>query len=299
MAPRLRDVVVIVAFGVAGLVTLLQPWWGRDCLAADTVAEAVSRLVADGRLRAEPGDTVIVHPPWRDDVVTALRSRQVFQDDMPVSEAFTRRQGTPWPAVVVVAEGVHPWPAALEARRRALDVAVVEDDGLRVFRLAADAAPARGLDVAAAKVHVATAEGRTVACPWDPTKRRHVCRGLGPWMTVGPDTLAIAGKPETCTWSHPISGGRLIIDHGAVDLDAGLVLQGALSDAAADNARGAAVTYTLRLDDEERAITVHRRRGFERLEVPARAGRARVQLVVTTPHDGQRHTCHRLARGPG
>jgi hypothetical protein len=82
-----------------------------------------------------------------------------------------------------------------------------------------------------------------------------------------------------------------------VDLDAGLTLEAALSDAAADNPQGAAVTCTLRIDDEERAVTVHRRRGFSALTVPARAGRARVQLVVTTPHDGQRHTCHRLTRG--
>jgi hypothetical protein len=112
-------------------------------------------------------------------------------------------------------------------------------------------------------------------------------------MTVGEETMQIAGRKTACIWSHPISGGRLVIDYGDLDLAGGLTFEAALSDVAADNPQGAPVTFTVRVDDVARTLTVHRARGFARLALPATAP-GRVVVEVATGHDGQRHVCHRF-----
>lgn len=296
MAPRLRDVVVIVAFGVALLITALTPWWGRDRLSAGAVVDAARAALP---ALVQPGDTILVHPPWRDDVVAALRAPDgvVLPAGVGITEAFTRRHGDPWPALVVLAEGVQPWPASLEARRVSLGVDVVEVGGLRLFRLPGDAAPRGAVEVSNARVRVERGDGSVVVCPWAPARRRHVCRGLGPWMTVGHETMQIAGRKVDCVWSHPISGGRLIIDYGRVDLSGGLTFEAALSDVAAGNPQGAAVIFTVRVDDSARTVTVHRGRGFSPLALPD-SGVARVVVEVATANDGQRHVCHRFTAPP-
>jgi hypothetical protein len=292
MTPQPRDVVVIVAFGVAFLVTLLTPWWGRDRLAASAVVDAARATLP---ALVEPGDLVLVHPPWRDDVVAALRAPGAVNlpAGVVVTEAFTRRHGDPWPALVVLAEGVHTWPASVEARRRALGVDVTEVGGLRLFRLPGDTAPKGAVDVESARVRVERGDGSVVPCPWDAGRRRHVCRGLGPWMTVGQEAMQIAGRKADCIWSHPITGGRLVIDYGRVDVGTGLTFEAALSDVAAGNPEGAPVTFTVRIDDSARTVTVHRARGFAALPITGN-GVAHVVVEVATANDGQRHACHRF-----
>jgi hypothetical protein len=289
MATRVRDGAVVVVFGVALLLTLLQPWWGRDRLGPAEVVEALRTSLP---ALTKPGDLVVIHPPWRDDIVAAVRAAHLLPADVFVTEAFTRRRSDPWPPIVVVAEGVHPWPASLEGRRRALGVEVVERDGVRLFRLPGDGAATPLVVLSTADVRVQTSEGRELACPWDDRRRRHVCPGLGSWMTIGEETMQIDGRRELCTWSHPISGGRLRIDYGTVDVGNGRTFEAALSDVAVKNPQGAPVRFIVLVDDEPRALTVHRRRGFSRLELPG--GVHHLVVEVLTDHDGQRHACHRF-----
>jgi hypothetical protein len=302
------DILTVVVCGLALALTLLQPWWGRDRVDADVVVAAIDRH----RELIQPGDLVLVHPPWRDDVVELARRSLTLPPGAHISEAFTRRSTDAWPAITVVAEGVHPWPAAIEARRRASHAAIIDDGTVRFFRLPADpaatstvgakvgttAGTTAGTDLIPTRVEVSDAAGARTDCPWDSRARRHVCTGLAAWMTVGADTLVVNGRNEACTWAHPISGGRVVIDFDTVDVSHGLHLQAALSDAAVDNPDGAAVNYALVVDDVPSAqpLVVHRRRGFQSMGVPPRAGTARVQLIVSTEHDGQRHTCFRLRR---
>jgi hypothetical protein len=290
--PRSRVVTALVvgAFVIAVAVTVVQPFLQRD-----VAASAFTRALAARASLVQRGDTVLVHPPWRDDVVTALRASALVPASVTITEVIAPRHGDPLPSLVVVADEGWPLPRNLAARVPA-DASAVE--GVRVFRIggASSSSSTSGLDDGRARVHVETAAGTRIECPWLPARRRHVCNGLPEWMTVGDDTLLVQGRRERCTWAHPITGGVVVVDYGVVDVPpTGLTLSAALTDAAADNPAGAAVTVSALLDDDERSVTVQHERGFQDVHVAAPAVRGRLQVRVTTANDGQRHTCYRLA----
>ncbi|MDP2343193.1 MAG: hypothetical protein Q8O67_19705 [Deltaproteobacteria bacterium] len=259
-------------------------WASRDAEARRFVAAFEEALKANAAL-VQPGDTVLVHPPWRDDVVAVLRAQGVT-----ATEAFAPRHGDPWPSLVVVADASWPLPAVL--RRRVGEV--FSHEGIEVFRIANDDAAA-GFDLARARVSVSGPEGE-VECPWDPGRRRHVCEGLPEWMTVGEDTLTIEGRGQRCMWAHPKTNHTLLIDYGVVDVDV-VTLSLALTDGAAANPTGAAVQARLLVGgDREQTVTVQRERGFHDVAIDAR-GKHPVRLELTTKNDGQRHTCFKLRSG--
>lgn len=286
----LKHVVVVVAFASAVLLSLLQPWCGRDRLSAGEVAAVVSRHAE----LVKPGDIVIVHPPWRDDIVAAVAPLLSWH---MVTEAFTRNHGDPWPALVVVAEGVHPWPAALEAERERQQAPIVDDNGVRFFRLAASDVSSP-LQLAEARVSVIDAAGTTTTCAWQAAQKAHRCPGLPAWMHVGDEDLPVDGRRQRCTWAHPASNGRVVIDYGVVDVSRGLRLEAALTDSAVRNQQAAPVTVSVELEHDGARkvhdVTVHKKPGFVGTDVPASPAGTRVSVVVTTPNDGQRHTCFRL-----
>ncbi len=299
-AERVRNVVVVVAFVVSVISTIAQPWCGRDRLSAAEVAVVVARHAST----VQRGDIVLVHPPWRDDIVNAVRP--LFPADTLVTEAFTRGHNDGWPALVVVAEGVHPWPASIEARRVTVGAEVVVEGDIRFFRLPQDGGPtpvprktpARAstnqLELDRASVVVIDAQQRTTTCAWSADRRQHVCDGLPEWMRVADEALVIDGEKQRCTWAHPATKGRVTIHYEDVDLARGLRLQAALSDVAADNKNGAPVTFTLRVGDLERVVVVHHDHGFKNFDLPPQPTEADVDVIVTTDNDGQRHACYRL-----
>jgi hypothetical protein len=294
-APATATAALSVALFVGAVfVTVVQPLVARDRPAADFVATLTA-----ARTLVRPGDTVLVHPPWRDDVVAALRAAAVVAAEVRITEAFAPRHGDPWPPLVVVADEGWPLPAVLAARRPTQEVV---GNGVVAFRVGNDGGPSAGvvvqaLDLARARVHVEMADGHRLACPWEPSRRRHLCDGLPAWMTVGEDTLVIAGRSQRCLWAHPISGGVVVVDYGVVPVPVGgLRLSLALSDAAVGNPDGAAVTATLVVGDKDRDVTVHRQRGFSDVSVePQGPGAVPVAVRIATANDGQRHACFRLA----
>jgi hypothetical protein len=286
----LKHVVVVVAFIASVLLSLVQPWCGRDRLSATDVAAVVGRHTD----LVKAADLIVIHPPWRDDIVAAVAPLLPYHT---VTEAFTRNHGDPWPALVVVAEGVHPWPAALEAERQKQRAPIVEDSGVRFFRLAQNDVVST-LQLAQARVSVVDAAGTTTACAWQAAQKAHRCPGLPAWMHVGDEDLPVDGRRQRCTWAHPTTNGRVVIDYGVVDVSRGLRLEAALTDTAARNQQGAPVTISVQLEHngarDEHSVTVQKKTGFVGTDIPAAPAGTRVSVVVTTPNDGQRHTCFRL-----
>lgn len=288
-------VVVVGAFALSVVVTV----WTALFSDHDAPVSAFTAALRTDLAVVEPGDRVLVHPPWRDDVVTALASLPLPKG-VVVSEAFAPRHGDVWPNLVVVADRRWALPAVIEKRQ---GTTVVKDHGdIVVFRLggravrptANDAIAASTFDLEGAHVFVVESDGRTVECPWNDARGRHVCTGLPEWMTVGEDTLTIDGQQSRCLWSHPRTGATLIVDYGAVALAGSVRASVALSDGAVANDNGAAVTARLIVGDRDASVTVHRQRGFHDAVVDVGAATASVRLEFTTPDDGQRHTCFRL-----
>jgi hypothetical protein len=280
-------VVVVAAFAASLVVTVAVPACDDDASAASFAAAASAHADV-----VRPGDRVLVHPPWRDDVVDAVAA--VVPGHL-VTEAFAPRHGEAWPALVVIADRRWPLPRAIADRA---GDPVATDGAIALYRVAASGGGDGAFDLAGASVYVDDAVAGRVACPWSAARGRHVCAGLPEWMTVGDDTLTIDGAATRCTWSHPRTGATLVIDYGLVDVDGVVSLDVALSDGAVANARGAAVTAALFVDDDEARVTVQRQRGFHSARVDVGDPRqARLRLQFTTPDDGQRHTCFRLRTG--
>jgi hypothetical protein len=300
----------VLLFVVAVVVTVVQPWAAHDAPAARFV-DALSAA----RHLVRPGDTILVHPPWRDDVVGAIRAAGLVPVHTVVTEAFSPRHGDSMPPLVVVADDDWTLPAVL-ARRPPREF--FTRDGIVVFRVGGDGADGgdtgdggRGAEIdigghavarlERARVHVELDDGTRVECPYDVGRRRHVCTGLPEWMTVGDDMLTIGGRRERCTWSHPTDDGVVVVDFGVVVASRdGWRLSLALTDQAADNPRGAPVTASLVVDDERADVTVQHERGFHDVIVGGGVGKsAHLAVRLTTPNDGQRHVCFRLQPATG
>ncbi|MBI1948271.1 MAG: hypothetical protein HYS27_21465 [Deltaproteobacteria bacterium] len=299
---RGRAALVLAAFVASLAWVALTPWCTRDRASADDfVAAARAAAIAE----IPPGSLVLVHPPWRDDAVAAVRAAGVVADPAAVTSAFAPRHGEPWPPLVVLADAdASPLPRALRARledeRRVGSVAVART--APGVPLGAGDAGTRDLSDGLAAAEVEVVRGAAVTrCSWSPVERRHRCPGMPEWVHVGVEELPVNGRAQRCTWAHPITDATLVVRFPAVPLQGALTLELALTDGAADNAALAPVRAALLVDGAPALELLQRpgRRGFTRGTAAAGARDAQVELRLTTPNDGQRHTCFRLTTGAG
>lgn len=285
---RAVALVVVVVFGAAVARGVYAQFVDDDAPVADYVAAVAGVALTKG-------DTLLVHPPWRTDVVAALSATTTT-----VTEAFAPKHGERWPPLVVVRDRGHVLPAVFATRpqqrlARVGDVEVVRVGDARGS--GADSANDDAFDLASADVYV-DVDGDRVPCPWVPAEQHHVCTGLPQWMKVGEETLTIAGKSERCIWAHPKTNATLVIDYGVVDVGAGVDVDVALSDVAADNRAGKGVDVDVRVGEAVGRVSVGGKRGFVRTRVAASAPEAPLSLRLTTTNDGQRHLCYRARRVP-
>lgn len=280
---------VVVVFVCSLLFTLVQPLWSS----VDAPAQAFVAALRVHQALVVPGDIVLVHPPWRDDVVMAIRAAGLVPDDIVVTEAFAPRHGEAWPRLVVVADASWPLPAAFRGR---LAFAGDHDSGVSVLTTIDSLSPT-AFDIARATVTVTGGGEAEVQCRWNSQRRRHVCPGLPPWASVGPDTVLIEQREQACVWAHPMTDRTLVVDYGVVHVDNSVTLSLALTDAAAANPDGAAVMARLLVGDHEGRVSAHHHQGFSTTRIE-HTGAATLRVELTTRNDGQRHTCFRLERGP-
>lgn len=293
---RARAAVVLAAFVASLAWVVVTPWCTRDGATTEEYVAAARTLGDD----LPAGGIVLVHPPWRDDAVAAIRAANIGPPSSAVTTALSPRHGDPLPPLVaLVDDAAPPLPRALRARRtseRVLGaVRVVSFEAAATERAARDLSDA----LAFAEVSVERADA-TVRCAWSPMARRHVCPDLPEWMHVGVEELRIGGRPQRCTWAHPMNDAVVVVRFPSLHLTGALTLELALTDGAADNAGLAPVRAAVLVD--ERAVLELEKppgsRGFVRATSPTGATRdAAVEIRVTTPSDGQRHACFRLTSG--
>jgi hypothetical protein len=247
-----------------------------------------------------PGDTVWVQPPWRDDVVDALE-RAGVPAGVDVTVALAMPHGQEPGRTLLVRDPSAPLPRAY--RERFASATPKRVAGLDVaFLGAAKTGKAGDIDylsrLATARVHVEKKDGRTVRCAWSDLRDRHICSGMPDWVHVGIEPQVVHGKSQRCAWSHPITGGKIVVRWEDQRLPKVLHLGHALSDTAAGNPNGSPVTMTIRADDKEILKSVRTNaRGFKRDKARVPAGATSLELEVTTPFDGARHYCWQLTGG--
>ena len=120
------------------------------------------------------------------------------------------------------------------------------------------------------------------------------------WLHVGVERLPIGGETVRCAWAHPKTDAVLAIHFARVRLLDTLELSLGITDGSATNAAAAAVTAVVFIDGVERArlATQPGARGFAVRQIEVVGGPTDadvdVDVEITTPDDGQRHTCFQL-----
>ena len=290
---RGRAALVVAAFAASLVWVLATPWCTRDGASADDFVRAARTAMRD----VPPGAIVLVHPPWRDDAVAAIRQAALLPAQVAVTTALAPRHGEPLPPLLLlVDDAAPPLPRALRGRLvRERDVGPIH---LAEIDERPGNAGARDLSDALAAAEVELERGTdTVHCAWSALEQRHVCPGLPEWVHVGVEELPVGGRAQRCTWAHPVTGATLVVRFAAARLLGALALELALTDGAADNATLAPVHAALLVNGAP-LLDLDKppgKRGFVRdVTTTGAPNDAQVELRLTTQNDRQRHTCLRL-----
>lgn len=297
-APRLSSWVALFALASGLLVSLVQPLLPRD--GVTEVAPFVSAL-AERVPELKDGDMVLVHPPWRHDVVNGLYASPLLPEGVRATVSLSLAHGQDPGRVLVLRDRKAP---PLPRAHRNLRDARVQAEGIETGWLLRPAdVPVDDVEndlarlLGRAEVVVIDAAGRRVRCPWDASTQRHRCDDLPSWMYVGLESLMVAGAPSSCAWSHPTSGGKVVIRFPDVALGREIRFAHALSDAVAGRDGGAPVEAAIYVEGKRvlRSVRTNASGWWEeRVAIPGGTGRAEVRIEVTTRDDGARHYCWRL-----
>ncbi len=299
-------IAAVGAFATSLGVVVLKPFCTSDGVAGTAPFVAAVARVAP---QLAPGTKILIHPPWRDDVVTALDAPGALPPGVSATVVLNPKHGDDPGRVVVVRDtGAPGLPSSIEARFDEATATV--QDGVEVVFLtgasstpaSAKPAPARGGSLAAsllpdAIVEVTTSDGRRVRCGWDPQQRRHICPGLPDWMYVGEAAQQIGGRDTKCVWSHPTTGGTVETRFPHVDASKGLTLSVALSDSASMSGAPVTTVATLNGAAAARVATPIGTVGFTKAVIAPGPADAELVLAVTTTNDGARHFCWTLEEG--
>jgi hypothetical protein len=300
--PTLRDGVVLGLFVIGLLGSVVVPLTDGDGVPD---VQLWSSTIKGLRPTLKPGTTVLIQPPWRDDVLDhldalAAEGKPVLPGGVTATVALARAHDS-WPGrVVLVADPALPLPASLTRRVEALTSDKRhENNGLLVAVLESDepeVAPstAASLDSLLPRASVSVSTGSKVThCRYDPKKRRHLCPGEPEWIWVGAYSMSSGGQSKSCLWAHPpANGGTLAITFPQVTLQGALEVQHALTDGAVRNG-GSPVDVRVLVGGREvgrsrrtNAVT------FARRAFGTQAGEiADITLEVSARHDGARHHC--------
>jgi hypothetical protein len=291
---------VIGAFVLSCAWVVTSSWRTRDHVRDPSVFVEAVRAHTD---LLHAGDTLLVHPPWRDDVMRAVRDAHVVPPDVDVTVALAPPHGAPLPPLVLLREHEGP-PLPRVLARLVHNEDVVRVGDLELVRLTpSDALAGRDvtdhLESAQVRVERTTANGTRddVNCAWDAARRVHTCPSLPAWVHVGKERVVIDEQPRLCVWQHPTASGVVSTTLPHVHIEGALDFALALSDTAADNADAPAVHARVLLDGVP-VLDVDRRhaRGFDVHRIPVATPRdVDVTVQTTAVRDGQRHVCWRMS----
>jgi len=306
--PSSTSLALLGAFALALVCTALNGVFTSDGVDEPQVFVAAVDKV---KKHMRPRDVVLVHPPWRHDVVDALSAPGALPAGVTPTIALglrhNKRAGRLW---LVQDTGAPGLSDSMQARvTRAAQGDVVDHQGVRVLFLddshTQSTAQFTGRNFAdaldMAEVSVETQDRRVHRCRFD-GDGKHVCKGLPDWMWTGPTERVIRGRNETCVWSHPTTGGTVRVRFPNVKLQGTLQFQHAIADSGAGNPTGQNVVTSVAIDGKvKKRFTRTNQKGFsggtvQLAGVDVNAPHS-VELRITTANAGARHYCWRLTQG--
>ncbi len=284
---RVNETLALVALGLGLALSVWVPLTDGDGASAEAYVTALRTL------SPSPRDTVVIQPPWRDDV---LRAADEAGLPFAVTLAVSKKSVEPLRNLIVVHDDAFPLPRAW---RRVAEP--VSDHGpVRVVRLSQgrDAGGPRLLSgIERAAVVVVDAAGQETACRWDAAQKKHTCAPHPDWVWVGEKDVTSGETSRRCFWSHPVSGGHVRTTFKGVDPAQTLSLGAAFQQSALRKRDGASVVVEATVGGTRVARIRHRNEaGFRTTALDLSAYKQPVDLVVdvTTADDGMRHFCFTL-----
>jgi hypothetical protein len=281
--------VVLALFALALLVSVVRPLLAARDVEKERMIETVRAHVAD----IPRGGRVLVHPPWRQDVVDGVRASRLVATETPVTVALSVKHGEPPPPLLVVADATHPLSGMLLKSTRV----IAEKDGV-VVRVTDGARATDAFDLSSrlleAKVHVEKSDGSTIACRYVAASEKHDCSPLPTWNRVAKETVASGGTSRTCIWAHPLTGGTISVTLDDVRAQGPLTFGHAFADSALRSPNKAPVTTTVHVDGKEVLRAARDAQpGFavRQFAWPDDGAPHTLEVRVTTTDDGARHYC--------
>lgn len=246
---------------------------------------------------------ILVQPPWRQDVVTALQQSGLMPSGALATTAISMSHGQTASDVLILKDPAVPIPSSWVPRLRSPLRKSKSGIEIGFFGTHKEPTKAESIDdlLPQAQVEVVYPDGKTIPCIYRSSNRRHECPGQPDWLNVSLQTQTSGSQTRQCIWTHPISRGHIYIRWESIALTKSLEWTHAIANSGLRAKDGAPVTATLRVNGKSIGhATRDNRPGFakKRFQLHAPLPKAKLEIDVSTPNDGARHYCWSLTRLP-
>lgn len=242
-----------------------------------------------------PQDMVLIHPPWREDVVKILtdlpHSQWNVRTTLPTGHwamgkivLLKDRNGPPLSRRILNMNRTSKTGISSEIDIQFLQIAHL-DEHVDFMKL-----------LPTASVEVQSDKGKVTKCKWQNKTRRHICPGLPNWIYVGPHEMSSGNKTKTCIWSHPAKNGTLSISFPNPPIQKILEFEHALSSNAVRSQNKSPVTVDIYLDQNVlKKLSRNNRVGFQASKILTPLTTVKIlELKIRAKKDGARHYCFNL-----
>lgn len=286
--------VLLGLFAMACLYSIAGPWFNQSREIKST--QPYVKTFENYADKLGSHTTVLIQPPWRQDVVAALQEKLGPSSGVNVTTALAlQHRSKPGhvillkdPAVVLSHGLKQHLSRPLKTSKYGVEVGFMgkrkktkrRKGSTRVF--------------SKADVSIVFADGREVRCDYNESARRYTCPGQEEWLYVGPHKQTSGNETRQCIWSHPVTNGHIYIRWKDIDLPKRFQWSHAIANSGLRKSDGAPVTARLSVNQRPiETLTRTNQTGFatHTINLDQRINNAQFEIDITTPNDGARHYC--------
>ena len=257
--------------------------------------EAYTKAFDTIATRVKPGDLVLVHPPWRHDVIQQLQKSH--QDKAAYTLVLPAGAITSGQVFVLKDKNAPPLSKRILEMTTLKAIETVDDIEIHSLKSTLTESGLNFLSMLPmAKVEVIKKNGVTTACRWQNTKRRFTCPGMPNWVYVGPHKMKSGKTQKSCIWSHPAKNATLKIAFPNPPPNSQIYFEHALSTNAVRSDNKSPVVAAIFADEAKiKKMSRGNQTGFAAttINLPSRPTQ-NLTLEITAKNDGARHYCFNL-----